>query len=103
MADHAIGRPRAGLGPKIPVVVDARGLPLRFPLSPGQGSDAAPVPGLRADLRPARATVADRGCDARPVRDPIAHGSKAHAITRATQRDRKGTPRLAVGRPVAGS
>ncbi len=34
--DHAIGRSRGGLSTKIHTVVDARGLPLRFLVSPGQ-------------------------------------------------------------------
>ncbi|GAB4357745.1 MAG: hypothetical protein Kow00114_09560 [Kiloniellaceae bacterium] len=68
-------------------MVDARGLPLRFVLSPGQASDKAAVQPLLDGLRPARDTVADRGYDARAILDLIIqHGSRPHI---PTQRDRK--------------
>ena len=59
--NHAIGRSRGGLSSKIHVVVDARGLPMRFLLTPGQASDKAIVK-LIADhgLRPQIPTQKDR-------------------------------------------
>ncbi|RMT50120.1 ISPsy13, transposase OrfB, partial [Pseudomonas syringae pv. solidagae] len=38
---HALGRSRGGLTTKIHMVRDANGVPLRFMLSPGRGSDIA--------------------------------------------------------------
>ncbi len=85
--DHAIGRSRGGLSTKIHVVVDGRGLPRRFALTPGQASDKAAVPALLDGLEPARDTVADRGYDARAILKLIAdHGSCPHI---PTQRDRR--------------
>ena len=68
-------------------MVDARGLPVAIPLSPGQASDKAAVEGLVA-LHPRPGdVVADRGCDARAVLDIIAaYGGRGHI---PTQRDRK--------------
>ncbi|MCH8092729.1 MAG: IS5 family transposase [Proteobacteria bacterium] len=85
--DHAIGRSRGGLSTKIHAVVDARGLPVRFVLTPGQASDKAAVPALIEGLRPARDVVADRGYDARAILELLAeHGSRPHI---PTQRNRK--------------
>ena len=68
-------------------MVDARGLPVRLHLTPGQAADKAALPALLAGLVPARDTVADRGYDAQAVRALIAaHGSTPHI---PTQRDRK--------------
>jgi len=68
-------------------VVDARGLPVRFVLTPGQASDKAAVPALIEGLRPARDVVADRGYDARAILELLAeHGSRPHI---PTQRNRK--------------
>ncbi|MCH8097290.1 MAG: IS5 family transposase, partial [Proteobacteria bacterium] len=85
--NHAIGRSRGGLSTKIHAVVDARGLPVRFVLTPGQASDKAAVPALIEGLRPARDVVADRGYDARAILELLAeHGSRPHI---PTQRNRK--------------
>ncbi len=68
-------------------MVDARGLPVRFVLTPGQASDKAAVPALIEGLRPARDVVADRGYDARAILELlVGHGSRPHI---PTQRDRK--------------
>ncbi len=68
-------------------MVDARGLPVRFVLTPGQASDKAAVPALIEGLRPARDVVADRGYDARAILELLAeHGSRPHI---PTQRNRK--------------
>ena len=68
-------------------MVDARGLPLKLLLTPGQASDKAAVSDLLEDLLPAADTVADRGYDAQAVLDLITqHGSRPHI---PTQRDRK--------------
>ncbi len=68
-------------------MVDQRGLPVRFVLTPGQASDKAAVPALIEGLRPARDVVADRGYDARAILDMLLqHGSRPHI---PTQRDRR--------------
>ena len=68
-------------------MVDARGLPVRFVLTPGQASDKAAVPALIEGLRPARDVVADRGYDARAILELLAeHGSRPHI---PTQQNRK--------------
>lgn len=72
---------------KINALVDQDGLPLRIVLSAGQASDKAAVAALIDGLKPARALVADRGYDARPVIDLVAsRGGWAHI---PTQKDRK--------------
>jgi transposase len=68
-------------------VVDARGLPVRLLLTPGQASDKAAAPDLLAGLPPAHDVVADRGYDWQFLIDFIAaRGGQAHI---PTQRDRK--------------
>ena len=68
-------------------MVDDRGLPVRFVLTPGQASDKAAVPALIEGLRPARDVVADRGYDARAILELLAeHGSRPHI---PTQQNRK--------------
>jgi len=68
-------------------MVDASGLPLAVTLSPGQASDKAAVADLLAAHPAPGDVVADRGYDARAVRDLIsARGARSHI---PTQRDRK--------------
>ena len=91
--DHAIGRSRGGLSTKIHVVVDDRGLPRRFVITPGQASDKAAVPALLDGLEPARDTVADRGCDSRTILKRIAdHGSCPHIPTQRDRREQRSVP-----------
>ena len=76
-----------GLEPKINVLVNQDGLPLRIVLSAGQASDKAAVAALIDGLPPAPALVADRGYDAKAIIDLVAaHGGCAHI---PTQKDRK--------------
>ena len=64
------------------MVVDGRGLPVKFLLTPGQASDKGSVADLLAGLDPAQDTVCDRGYDAKAIRDLIAkHGSRPHIPT----------------------
>ncbi len=68
-------------------MVDSRGLPVKFLLTPGQASDKGSVADLLAGLDPARDTVCDRSYDARAIRDLIAkHGSRPRI---PTQKNRK--------------
>ncbi len=47
-----MGRSRGGLTTKIHALVDAKGLPLRFDLSPGQTHDSQAAATLLDDLQP---------------------------------------------------
>jgi transposase len=53
-----------GLTTKIHTVIDAVGLLVRLPLTPGQASDKTALPSLIAGLRPVREAIADRGYSA---------------------------------------
>ena len=69
---------------KIHAVVDAMGNPLRFILSPGQVSDITQAEALIADL-PAEHVLADKGYDAKSLRDAITEqGAVAVIPPRAT-------------------
>ena len=69
---------------KIHAVVDARGLPVRFVLTPGQASDKTTLPVLIDGLPLARDVVADRGYDARAIVELIeARGATAHIPTQS--------------------
>jgi transposase len=78
------------LSSKIHVVVDARGLPVRLLLTPGQASDKTTFPALVAGLRLARDVVADRGFFARAIIDLIeAGGATAHIPSQSNVRVRR--------------
>ncbi|MGH7057992.1 MAG: IS5 family transposase [Acetobacteraceae bacterium] len=88
--DHAIGRSRGGLSTKIHAIVDARGLPIRFLLTPGQASDKTTFPALVEGLHLARDVIADRGFFARAIIDLIeAGGAKAHIPSQSNVRVRR--------------
>ena len=67
---RAIGRARGGLTTRIHAVVDAPCHPLRFILSPGQVNDITQAEALITDL-PADHVLADKGYDAKALRDAI--------------------------------
>jgi transposase len=78
------------LSSKIHVVVDARGLPVRLLLTPGQASDKTAFPALVAGLHLARDVVADRGFFARAIIDLIeAGGATAHIPSQSNVRVRR--------------
>jgi transposase len=65
-----MGRSRGGLTSKVHAVVDARGLPVRLGLTPGETHDNRLCPVLLAGLRcPQTMVLADRGYDADWIRD----------------------------------
>ena len=66
-----MGRSRGGLTTKIHTLVDAKGLPLRFRLSPGQAHDATAAQDLLQDLRPDSFILADKAYDADWIRQMI--------------------------------
>ena len=70
--------------------MDARGLPVRLLLTPGQASDKTTFPALVDGLRLADDVVADRGFFARANIDLIeASGAKAHIPSQTNVRVRR--------------
>ena len=70
--------------------MDARGLPVRLLLTPGQASDKTTFPALVDGLRLADDVVADRGFFARAIIDLIeASGAKAHIPSQTNVRVRR--------------
>lgn len=55
--DEALGRSRGGLSPKLHVLIDVFGNPLRFLLSPGQAADITAAPSLIEGYRGAALIV----------------------------------------------
>ncbi len=71
-------------------MVDARGLPVRLLLTPGQASDKTTFPLLIEGLRLARHVVADRGFFARSIIERIeAEGASAHIPSQSNVRVRR--------------
>ena len=68
---NALGRSRGGLSPKLHLLTDALGRPVRALLTAGQVHDRAPAEALLADLPPT-CLVAERGYDARAWRAHLA-------------------------------
>ena len=66
-----MGRSRGGLTTKIHVLVDAKGLPLRFELTPGQRHDSQAAETLLNDLEPDCFVLADKAYDADWIRRQI--------------------------------
>jgi transposase len=72
---------------KIHAVVDRRGLPVRFVLTPGQASDKTTAPELIGKLALRGDVIADRGYFGRAVREAIeASGAKAHIPSQSNVR-----------------
>lgn len=70
--------------------MDARGLPVRLLLTPGQASDKTTFPALVDGLRLADDVVADRGFFAHAIIDLIeASGAKAHIPSQTNVRVRR--------------
>ncbi len=66
-----MGRSRGGLTTKIHAVVNERGLPLRFHLTPGQAHDAPVCRILLKGLQPGQVVLADKAYDADWIREMI--------------------------------
>ena len=66
-----MGRSRGGLTTKIHVLVDARGLPFRFELTPGQEHDSQAAAGLLDGLWPNSFVLGDKAYDADWIRRQI--------------------------------
>ncbi len=65
--NQALGRSRGGPTTKIHLLCDALGRPLRLVLTPGQAAEIKSAPALLAGVR-AKGAIADRACDANPLR-----------------------------------
>ena len=63
-----MGRSRGGLTTKIHTLVDAKGLPFRFLLTPGQSHDATAAQILLQELWPDSFVFADKAYDADWIR-----------------------------------
>ena len=81
-----MGRSRGGLTTKVHTVVDAKGLPIRYELSPGQAHDSTMVEAMLADLPPYSFLLADKAYDAEWIRELIEDREAVAIIP-----DRKGT------------
>ncbi len=84
-----MGRSRGGLTTKIHVLVDAKGLPLRFELTSGQRHDSQAAETLLNDLEPDCFVLADKAYDADWIRRQIEAQDAAAIIpdrSNATQR-----------------
>ena len=66
-----MGRSRGGLTTKVHALVDGKGLPLRFELSPGQAHDAPVAAVLLDDLQADCFVLADKAYDADWIRELI--------------------------------
>jgi transposase len=74
-----MGRSRGGLTTKIHAIVDARGLPIRLALSPGQAHDASLVEYLLKGLPRGAMLLGDRAYDADKIRaDQVERGGWAN-------------------------
>src|SRR5258705_9906004 len=59
-ASQSVGRSRGGLTSKLHVVVDAKGLPVRLGLTPGEAHDNRLCSALLTGLKPQTTVLADR-------------------------------------------
>ena len=66
-----MGRSGGGLTTKIHTLVDAKGLPFRFVLTPGQSHDATAAAALLQDLWPDSFVLGDKAYDADWIRELI--------------------------------
>ncbi len=84
-----MGRSRGGLTTKIHALVDARGLPLRFELTPGQAHDSQAAAKLLDELQPDCFVLADKAYDADWIRERIeAQDAVANIPDRSNRKQR---------------
>ncbi len=82
-----MGRSRGGLTTKIHALVDARGLPIRLVITPGQMHDTQTVAELLAHLPAKTMLLADRGYDADAIRQMVtAQGAWANIPPKANRK-----------------
>ena len=89
-AAQALGKSRGGFSTKIHLCTDARGLPLRFRLTPGQTHDITQAEALIAGYE-SRSVIADKGYDSQAFLDVLSHHGQVAVIPprsyRKTPRD----------------
>jgi len=84
-----MGRSRGGLTTKIHAVTDARGLPIRFALTPGQAHDGQTAAELLGHLAEGCIVLADKAYDADWIRDHIEQqGAAPNIPDKANRKDR---------------
>ena len=69
--DRCMGRSRGGLMTKIHAVTDAKGLPIRLSITPGQDHDASAAAALLIDLQDGQIILGDKAYDADWIRRQI--------------------------------
>ncbi len=83
-----MGRSRGGLTTKIHAVVDARGLPIRLGLSPGQAYDGEAAMELLNALPEDAMVLADKAYDANAIREMIdGQGAWANIPPKSNRKD----------------
>jgi len=84
-----MGRSRGGLTTKIHAVTDARGLPIRFALTPGQAHDGQTAAQLLAHLPHGCIVLADKAYDADWIRNHIeGQGAAPNIPDKVNRKDR---------------
>jgi len=76
-----MGRRRGGLTTKFHALTDARGLPIKLTLSPGQAHDANGAVALLTDLPVGGVLLGDKACDADWIRERVEAKGEAPNIT----------------------
>ena len=66
-----MGRSRGGLTTKIHAVTDAKGLPIRLSITPGQDHDASAAAPLLIDFQDGQIILSNKSCDADWIRHQI--------------------------------
>jgi len=83
-----MGRSRGGLTTKIHAVVDAKGLPIRLDLTPGQAYDGEAAMGLLNALPEDAMVLADKAYDANVIREMIeGQGAWANIPPKSNRKD----------------
>jgi len=83
-----MGRSRGGLTTKIHAVVDAKGLPIRLGLTPGQAYDGEVAMGLLNALPEDAMVLADKAYDANAIREMIdGQGAWANIPPKSNRKD----------------
>lgn len=84
-----MGRSRGGLTTKIHALVDGKGLPFRFALTPGHAHDSEGAATLLHGLKPGGVVLADKAYDTDWIRDHIAaQGAAPNIPDRCNRKDR---------------
>jgi transposase len=85
---QSMGRSRGGLTSKIHALVDANGPPVRLAVTPGQVHDNRLAGKLLSRLRSGSMLLADRGCDAKWIRElAAAKGAWANIPPKSNRKD----------------